>query len=79
MNDRRKSLTAWLLAKASLFTLLVPGTVVVLVPYLLLADASLGAIEFLEMGLLGLPLLVLGAALYLRCAYDFVWSGRGTP
>lgn len=79
MIDRRKSPTAWLFAKASLFTLVVPGTVVVLVPYLLLADASLGAIDFLGMTLLGLPLLLLGAALYLRCAYDFAWSGRGTP
>ncbi len=77
--DRRKSPTSWLFGKASLFTLLVPGTVVVLVPYLLLADASLGAIDFLGMALLGLPLLGLGAALYLRCAYDFVRSGRGTP
>ena len=79
MIDRRKSSTAWLFTKASLFTLVVPGTVVALVPYLLLADASLGAIDFLGMTLLGLPLLVLGAALYLRCAYDFVSSGRGTP
>jgi protein-S-isoprenylcysteine O-methyltransferase Ste14 len=77
--DRRKSGTAWLFAKASLFTLLVPGTVVLLLPYLLLADASLGAVDFLGMALLGLPLLVLGAAFYLRCAYDFAWSGRGTP
>ena len=79
MIDHRKSATAWLFTKASLFTLLVPGTVVVLLPYLLLADASLGAIDFLGIGLLGLLPLVLGAALYLRCAYDFVWSGRGTP
>ncbi len=79
MIDRRKSPTAWLFAKATLFTLVVPGTVVVLVPYLLLADASLGGVDFLGMALLGLLPLVLGAALYLRCAYDFVWSGRGTP
>jgi len=79
MIDRRKSGTSWLFAKASLFTLVVPGTVVVAVPYLLLADASLGAIDFLGIGLLGLPPLVLGVALYLRCAYDFAWSGRGTP
>jgi len=79
MIDRRKSGTVWLFAKASLFTLLVPGTVVVLLPYLLVADASLGAIDFLGMALLGLLPLVLGAALYLRCAYDFAWSGRGTP
>ena len=79
MIDRRKSGTAWLFAKASLFTLLVPGSVVVVLPYLLLADASLDALDFLGMALLGLLPLVLGAALYLRCAYDFAWSGRGTP
>lgn len=79
MTDRERPGTARLFAKATLFTLVVPGTVVVLVPYLLLADASPGAVDFAGTALLGLPLLVLGAALYLRCAYDFVWSGRGTP
>jgi len=79
MIDRRKAGTAVLFAKASLFTLLVPGTVVVLVPYLLVTDTSLGAIDILGMSLVGLLPLVLGAALYLRCAYDFAWSGRGTP
>ncbi|MHC4106972.1 MAG: methyltransferase family protein [Planctomycetota bacterium] len=79
MIDRRTSGTAWLFAKASLFTLVVPGTVVVLVPYLLLADAALGAVDVQGISMLGLLPLVLGAALYLRCAYDFVWSGRGTP
>ena len=33
MIDRRKSPTAWLFAKESLLTPVVPGTVVVLVPY----------------------------------------------
>ena len=79
MTDQRKSSTTWLFTKTSLFTLLVPGSVVVLLPYLFLDDVSLGAIDFLGLGLLGLPPLVLGAALYLRCAYDFAWSGRGTP
>ena len=79
MTNPRASDTVWLFAKASLFTLLVPGTVVVLVPYLLLADASLDAVDFLGKGLLGLPLLMLGAGLYIRCAYEFAWSGRGTP
>ena len=50
---RRKSGPAWLFAKASLFTLVVPGTVVVLVPYLLMANTSLGAIDFLGMALMG--------------------------
>ncbi len=79
MVDHRKSGTAWLFTKASVFTLVVPGAVVVLVPYLLLADPSFGAIDVLGMSLLGVIPIVLGTALYLRCAYDFVLSGRGTP
>ncbi len=77
--DHLKPGTTWLIVKASVFTLMVPGAVVVLVPYLLLTDASLGAIDVLGMSLLGLPLIILGTALYLRCAYEFVLSGRGTP
>ena len=79
MVDHRKSGTAWLFTKASVFTLVVPGAAVVLVPYLLLADASLGASDVLGMSFLGVIPIVLGTALYLRCAYDFVLSGRGTP
>jgi hypothetical protein len=40
MTDRGRPGTARLFAKATLFTLVVPGTIVVLVPYLLLADAA---------------------------------------
>ena len=79
MIDHRKPGTTWLFVKASVFTLVVPGAVVVLVPYLLLTDASLGAIDVFGMSLLGLPLIIVGAALYLRCAYEFILSGRGTP
>ena len=79
MIDRRKPGTTWLFVKASVFTLVVPAAVVVLVPYLLLTDASLGAIDVFGMSLLGVIPIVLGTALYLRCAYDFVMSGRGTP
>lgn len=71
--------TASLFVKASVFTLVVPGTVVILVPYFLLADASLGAIDVNGMSLLGLLPTLLGILLYFRCAYDFVVSGRGTP
>ncbi len=79
MIDHRTPGTTWLFVKASVFTLVVPGAVVVLVPYLLMTDASLGAIDVFGMSLLGLPLIILGTALYLRCAYEFVLSGRGTP
>ncbi len=67
------------MVKAALFTLLVPAAAVLLLPYLLLGDPSLAAIDVYGMSLLGLLPFILGTALYLRCAYDFVRSGRGTP
>ena len=51
----------------------------VLVPYLLLGGASSGAIDVFGMSFLGLIPIILGSALYLRCAYHFALSGRGTP
>ncbi|MCH8348578.1 MAG: isoprenylcysteine carboxylmethyltransferase family protein [Proteobacteria bacterium] len=62
-----------------MFTLLVPGTVVGLVPTLLLGDAPLDALNVFVIYFLGVIPIVLGLALYLRCAYDFALSGRGTP
>lgn len=69
---------AWLFVKAAAFTVVVPGTVVGLVPHLL-ADTSLAAIDVYGPSLLGAIPIVLGAALYLRCVFGFVVAGRGTP
>ncbi len=65
------------LLKTLLFTILVPGTVVVLVPrWLLRGEATLlGGWT----GATGGFLLGCGAVLYLRCAWDFAVRGRGTP
>jgi protein-S-isoprenylcysteine O-methyltransferase Ste14 len=66
--------------KTLLFTVLVPGTVTVVIPYLLLSWGiqifffELGAIRYL-----GLPPILLGALTYLWCAWDFTFTGRGTP
>ncbi len=63
--------------KAVLFTIIVPGTVTVLVPYLLLplrAEFDAGAFRFAGMALIGL-----GGAVYLHCVWNFAWVGRGTP
>ena len=79
MVERRETETAWLFAKASAFTLLVPMALVVLGPYFLLEDVSLAAVDIFGMSLLGMLPILLGTALYFRCAYDFVRSGRGTP
>jgi protein-S-isoprenylcysteine O-methyltransferase Ste14 len=68
------------LVKTLVFTVIVPGTVTVLIPRWLLAAgpeghrAALGALHYL-----GLLPILLGAAGYLRCAWDFATAGRGTP
>jgi protein-S-isoprenylcysteine O-methyltransferase Ste14 len=67
----------WL--KTVLFSILVPGTVPVLVPLALIAS-GIGPHLDLGMGrLLGLALLALGLAIILWCIPDFVRRGRGTP
>jgi protein-S-isoprenylcysteine O-methyltransferase Ste14 len=60
-----------------LFTVLVPGTVTVVVPYLLLPPGAGQGIR--AVGLLGLIPLVLGLGCYFWCAWGFAWSGGGTP
>ena len=45
LTNRSESGHAWLFIKVSAFTLIVPGSTVVLAPYLLLPDASVGAID----------------------------------
>lgn len=65
------------LLKTLLFTILVPGTVAVAIPYRLL-----GGFHAPENGLLtvfGLIVLVAGAAIYFRCAWEFAVRGLGTP
>jgi len=68
------------LLKTVIFTLVVPGTVTVLVPRWLLSarpaplPIDLGALRYL-----GLLPILLGAAIYLWCAWDFTFAGRGTP
>ena len=69
-----------LFLKVMIFALVAPGTVAVLVPYLLLtlcADAhpySSGSL-----GYVGVFLIALGAFVYTRCLWDFAVTGRGTP
>ena len=66
----------WL--RTLLFTLLVPGTVLALVPFLLFRrmgrQLDLGTIHWL-----GLILLVPGLAVIIWCFVDFVRRGYGTP
>lgn len=71
---------AMIIVRTVLFTLLVPGCVAVGVPYLLLKSG--GEVFTSEPGvfrLLGVVSVVVGAACYLWCAWEFTFAGRGTP
>ncbi|WP_367650859.1 isoprenylcysteine carboxylmethyltransferase family protein [Methylomonas sp. ZR1] len=66
--------------KILLFTLLVPGAVLVYMPYWVLSDSA-GNLQ--PANLAWAPpagfCIILGLASYLRCAWDFAITGLGTP
>jgi protein-S-isoprenylcysteine O-methyltransferase Ste14 len=69
-----------ILVRTLIFTLLVPGTVTVGVPYLLLSSGSgSSAGEVGALRLIGLIPIAIGIAIYLWCAWDFAFAGQGTP
>src|SRR3989449_9333646 len=64
--------------KNLLFTVLVPGTVAVLIPCRIVSRPP-GALSFTPGRLLlAVPAFALGAAIYLWCLWDFAVTGRGT-
>jgi protein-S-isoprenylcysteine O-methyltransferase Ste14 len=66
--------------KSLLFAVLVPGTSVVLVPYLLLYYFGTGSPVSIEgIRYAGLPMIILGAMTALWCMLDFARKGKGTP
>jgi protein-S-isoprenylcysteine O-methyltransferase Ste14 len=67
----------WL--RTALFTLLAPGTVLVLIPGLLLASGVGPSLGLGPARWVGLPLVVLGVVAIGICFVDFVRRGRGTP
>ena len=76
-SGERVPVTILPLLKMLIFTLLVPGTVTVWLPRILYPGQSrlaggAGAV-------LGSFAIILGTAGYLRCAWDFAFTGRGTP
>src|SRR6266851_966110 len=64
--------------KTLIFTILVPGTVAGIVPWLLLQSSG-GANLTLSLWLIGLLPLLLGVGLYFWCAGAFTFIGKGTP
>ena len=65
-----------LFLKTALFTVIVPGTVAVLVPLFLVADRTVVVGPTLWLAII---LFTLGIVLYLRTAWDFAVIGKGTP
>ena len=63
--------------KTMLFTILVPGTVLGLVPRWLLGGFS--GPESGPLTWLGILIILIGGAVYLRCAWEFAVRGLGTP
>ncbi|MCK9608889.1 MAG: isoprenylcysteine carboxylmethyltransferase family protein [Methylomonas sp.] len=66
--------------KVLLFTLLIPGTVILYFPYSMVLGSATGL--HIASLLLALPagvFILVGLAIYLRCAWDFAVDGLGTP
>jgi protein-S-isoprenylcysteine O-methyltransferase Ste14 len=67
----------WL--RTLLFTLLVPGTVLVLLPFALVRSRLGPRLDLGGAWLPGVVLLLTGVTVILRCFVDFIRRGRGTP
>ena len=65
--------------KTLIFTILVPGTVVGFVPWLLLQGSGEEVMPPTSIWLIGLFPLLVGVVLYFWCAGAFTFRGRGTP
>jgi len=65
--------------KTLIFTILVPGTVVGIVPWLLLQSSGESVMLSASLWLIGLLPLLVGVILYFWCAGALTFTGRGTP
>src|SRR5262245_64363687 len=65
--------------KTLIFTIIVPGAVIALIPYLLLSSAQSPFAHIGPFQLFGLIPIAIGVAIYFRCAWDFASTGKGTP
>jgi protein-S-isoprenylcysteine O-methyltransferase Ste14 len=65
------------LAKTAVFSVVVPGLVAWYVPRWILGGFP--AVHWDGLSIASAALLVLGAAIYLRCAWEFSVTGLGTP
>ena len=68
-----------LLLRSVFFTFLLPGTVTVLIPYLLVSSRGAGTFSSRQpVRYFGFPLIVIGAAGLLWCIWEFFSQGQGT-
>lgn len=68
------------IVKTLIFTVFVPGSVTVGVPYLLLSSGTVQpSYEIGMFRFIGILPIAVGAACYLCCAWDFAFHGQGTP
>lgn len=76
-----KGTIAWALFKTAIFTLVVPGSVAILLPHLVFRQSGNGVNAWNLGGwkLVGYLPLTAGVAIYLWCAWDFAVKGLGTP
>lgn len=65
--------------KTIIFTIVVPGTVAFILPWLLLGQSWGRGLAALSIWLLGYLPLAVGVALYFWCAGAFTFIGKGTP
>ena len=66
--------------KTILWSIFVPGTVTVILPYLLLSsEFDSFRIEISVFSFLGLIPILLGIMIYIWCAWNFTFVGEGTP
>lgn len=62
-----------------IFTVVVPGTVAILIPRAILGRQADPSWDVGAWRLSGIGAMALGALIYFRCLWDFTWTGRGTP
>src|SRR5262249_60673296 len=72
-----RTFMVWL--KTLIFTIIVPGAVIALIPYLLLSENPAPFANIRAIQLFGLIPTAIGVAIYFRCAWDFASIGKGTP
>jgi len=69
-----------IIIKTLLFTLLLPGVFLVLVPYFLLSSfGDRFAVDIGPFRFIGFIPLLFGVFVYIRCAWSFASKGKGTP